>query len=316
VSGSDGARSGDALAVVPVRDGMVPLGGDEAVAEAGGRAVVIGSGTDVAADALTSATSVECAEVGAFAPGAWAGALAAVVEQARLVILPASPDGRDLAPRLAHALGRPLWAGALRATPAVVVLARWGGLVTEERALTGPAVVTLEPGVRGASPAGEVRARREIALGWAEGAAGAGGAGSSDAEVVEVIPADPRTVDLADAARILSGGAGLGGPGPFRVLDQVAGALGLTWGASRVAADLGWVDADRFIGTTGVSVHPELYIGLGISGAVQHVSGIGQPTHVVAVNTDASAPLMAMADLAIVTDAVALLDELAARLGA
>ena len=76
----------------------------------------------------------------------------------------------------------------------------------------------------------------------------------------------------------------------------------------------GWVPPDRFIGTTGVTVDPELYIGLGISGAVQHVAGIGHPRHLVAVNTDSSAPLMAMADVAIVTDAVSLLRELAARL--
>jgi len=81
-----------------------------------------------------------------------------------------------------------------------------------------------------------------------------------------------------------------------------------------VAADAGWVPTDRFIGTTGVTVDPDLYIGLGISGAVQHVAGIGHPRHLVAVNTDSSAPLMAMADVAIVTDAVALLRELAARL--
>jgi electron transfer flavoprotein alpha subunit len=82
-----------------------------------------------------------------------------------------------------------------------------------------------------------------------------------------------------------------------------------------VAADAGWVAPDRFIGTTGVAVDPRLYIALAISGAVQHVSGLGHPDHIVAVNTDASAPMMAMADLAVVTDARALLDELAERLG-
>jgi electron transfer flavoprotein alpha subunit len=64
-----------------------------------------------------------------------------------------------------------------------------------------------------------------------------------------------------------------------------------------------------------VAVDPDLYVALGISGAVQHVTGLGQPRHVVAVNTDASAPMMALADLAIVTDARALLRELATRLG-
>jgi electron transfer flavoprotein alpha subunit len=135
-----------------------------------------------------------------------------------------------------------------------------------------------------------------------------------DADLIELVPPDPATVDLSEAARIAAGGAGLGGPEPFALLERVALALGASYGASRVAADAGWVPQDRFIGTTGVAVDPELYIAFGISGAVQHVSGLGQPAHVIAVNTDPSAPMMAMADLAIETDAVALLDELARRL--
>ena len=89
------------------------------------------------------------------------------------------------------------------------------------------------------------------------------------------MPPDPATVDLAEASRIAAGGAGLGGPEPFAVLQRVAIALGASYGASRVAADAGWVPQDRFIGTTGVAVDPELYIAFGISGAVQHVSGLG-----------------------------------------
>jgi electron transfer flavoprotein alpha subunit len=82
-----------------------------------------------------------------------------------------------------------------------------------------------------------------------------------------------------------------------------------------VASDLGWAPHDRYIGTTGVTVAPRLYIALGISGAVQHVTGLGQPAHVISVNTDPSAPLMAMADLAIVSDAREVLVHLAGRLG-
>ncbi len=78
-----------------------------------------------------------------------------------------------------------------------------------------------------------------------------------DAEVVELVPPDPATVDLAEAARIAAGGAGLGGPEPFAVLQRVAIALGASYGASRVAADAGWVPQDRFIGTTGVAVDPD-----------------------------------------------------------
>jgi electron transfer flavoprotein alpha subunit len=307
----DGSDNGDGrtIAVIPVRDGAVPIGADETVAEAGGRALVVGDGTDRAAQALQTATDVCCAELGRFAPGSWAAALAPHLQPVALVILPASPDGRDLAPRIAHALGRPLFAGAISVRADRVVLARQGGLVAEEHVVGGPAVATLEPGVRGFAPLEGTASVSTVDLGRSP----AGGV--ADAEVLEVLPADPATMDLGEAPRIMAGGAGLGGPEPFEVLRAIAPVLGASWGASRVAADAGWVPADRFIGTTGVAVNPRLYVALGISGAVQHVSGLGSPDHIIAVNTDASAPMMSMADLAIVTDARALLDELADRLG-
>jgi electron transfer flavoprotein alpha subunit len=223
------------------------------------------------------------------------------------VILPASPDGRDLAPRIAHVLGRSLLAGAISVDADHAVVVRRGGLVAEEHRIDRPVVATLEPGVRGFESAAGAAEVRRVEL--------ASGAGTADAQVLEVLPPDPATMDLAEAGRIVAGGAGLGGPAPFALLQEVAHALGAVWGASRVAADAGWVAPDRFIGTTGVAVDPRLYIALAISGAVQHVSGLGHPDHIVAVNTDASAPMMAMADLAVVTDARALLDELAERLG-
>jgi electron transfer flavoprotein alpha subunit len=232
--------------------------------------------------------------------------LAAVVDEHAGIILPASADGRDLAPRLAYVLDRTLFAGAVEIAPPRVVLARRGGLVAEEHLVDEPFVATLEPGVRGVEPSDGPREVRHLEVEESP---------ATDAEVLEVVDADPATMDLAEAPRIVAGGAGLGGPAPFDVLKTVAAALGATWGASRVAADAGWVPEDRFIGTTGVTVDARLYVALAISGAVQHISGIGDPEHIIAVNLDASAPMMAMADLAIVTDARALLDELAARLG-
>ncbi|HEX6419241.1 MAG TPA: mycofactocin-associated electron transfer flavoprotein alpha subunit [Acidimicrobiales bacterium] len=295
------------VAVVVVRDGALPAGADEAVAEAGGEALLAGTGTESAAKDLVACGRARCAEVGPFAPGAWATALAPLVAGCGLVVLPASPDGRDLAPRLAHALGRPLLAGATEIRSDRVVLVRQGGLVSETHCLDGPAVATLVPGVRGVEPqaAGATVEPVEITL----------PAGAHDAEVLATMPPDPATVDLADARRIVAGGAGLGGPEPFAVLEGVAVALGAAFGATRVASDAGWAPHDRYIGTTGVAVDPDLYVALGISGAVQHVTGLGRPDHVVAVNTDASAPMMAMADLAVVTDARALLAALADRLG-
>jgi electron transfer flavoprotein alpha subunit len=295
------------IAVVVVRDGVLPVGADEAVAEAGGDVVVVGSKVDAAAADLRAATVVRPVELGAFAPGAWAQALAPALRDHDVVVLPASPDGRDLAPRLAHALHRPLLAGAVSIAPARVILVRRGGLVAEEHPVDQPIVATLVPGVRGVEPAAAAARVEPLDVGPVSGV--------DDPEVLEVLPPDPATVDLSEATRIVSGGAGLGGPEPFAVLQRVALALGASYGASRVAADVGWVPQDRFIGTTGVMVDPRLYVALGISGAVQHVTGLGDPDHIVAVNTDASAPMMAMADLAIVTDARALLDELATRLG-
>ena len=141
-----------------------------------------------------------------------------------------------------------------------------------------------------------------------------------DAESIEVLQPEPSTVDLAEARRILGGGAGLvpagaDGAAVMRLLAQVADALGASAGATRIVTDAGWMSYDRQIGTTGVAVSPELYVAFGISGAAQHVGGLGAPEHVVSVNTDPSCPMTLMADLGIVADAPAVLAELAERLG-
>ena len=86
-------------------------------------------------------------------------------------------------------------------------------------------------------------------------------------------------------------------------------------GATRVATDAGWTGHERQIGTTGVAIDPELYVAFGVSGATQHTGGLGAPDHIVSVNTDPSCPMTAMADLGLVTDATALLVELAEPLG-
>ena len=136
-----------------------------------------------------------------------------------------------------------------------------------------------------------------------------------DAEVVAVLPPDPATMDLTEARRIVAGGAGLRGREEFALLARVAAALGASVGGTRVVADADLIPFERQIGTTGAMVDPDLYLAFGISGAVQHVNGLGNPDAVVSVNTDPSCPMMAMADLALVTDAEALLGELARRLG-
>jgi electron transfer flavoprotein alpha subunit len=281
------------IAVVPVRDGVMPAGGVDAVTEAGGRAVVVGSDDG-------------------FAPGRWARVLTPMLADDDGVVLPASPDGRDLAPRLAAELARPLFAGAVAVTADHVDLARHGGRSIERVTLSGPFVATLQPGVQRSVP-------EEEAFGPTVGTIDIGredGVDVHDAETIEVLAPDASTVDLAEAARILAGGGGLDGPERFVQLAAIARAIDASLGATRVVTDRGWVDDARQIGTTGVVADPRLYVAVAISGAVQHVNGIGTPEHVVAVNTDPHCPMMAMAHLAIVCDANAMLDELAGRLGA
>jgi electron transfer flavoprotein alpha subunit len=302
---------GGFVAVLPVRDGALPLGAAEVVDEAGGAAVLIGSG--LGAVDLPGLRVGWCAEVGAYAPGAWAGALAEVLAGTTVVLLPASPDGRDLAPRLAAALGRPLLAGAIRVTPEGADLVRWAGHVGMPARAAGPFVGTLLPGVRGIDPVTRQAdpVLHELALRLPD---------VPDCEVVEVLPPDPRTADLAEAPRILAAGAGLlrGAAVPLAevgLLRRVAAALDASVGATRVVTDAGWIEYERQIGTTGVLVDPDLYVALGISGAAQHAGGLGRPRHLVSVNTDPSCPMTAQAELGIVADAPAVLAELAARLG-
>ena len=301
-----------ALAVIVVRDGQLPAGAAETVAEAGGAALVAGSGTEKAADGLAAASRVWLLEVSSVAPAALAGTLAQALAGVDMILLPTSPDGRDLAPRLAVILGRPLLAGAVRCAPGEVEVTRLDDRLSVRVGVDGPVLVTLRPGLRGTlEPA---KSAQVSALSLAAPQA------SRDAESVEVLQPEPGVVDLAEARRIVGGGAGLvpagaDGAAVMRLLADVGAALGASAGATRVVTDAGWMSYDRQIGTTGVSVNPELYIAFGISGAAQHVGGLGAPEHLVSVNTDPSCPMTAMADLGIVADAHAVLSELAKRLG-
>jgi electron transfer flavoprotein alpha subunit len=292
------------LAVIPVRDGVLPAGGAETVAECGGRALVVGSSprTD---ELVGIAREVRLLELGDFAPQRWSRVVAGLVDD-DMVVLPASPDGRDLAPRVAHVLGRRLLAGAIEVAPALVRLARGGGLALHDVAVHDAVVVTLHPGVRGVLPDD---AEPPVCAALVVPAQPTG----RDPTVVEVLPPDVATMDLAEADRIVGGGAGLDSADRFRQLAAVARALGAAMGATRVITDRGWVEHQRQIGTTGVVVDPSLYVALGVSGAVQHTAGLGTPDHVVSVNLDPHCPMMQMADLGVVADANAVLDELERR---
>jgi electron transfer flavoprotein alpha subunit len=293
------------LAVVFAREGVAPAGAAEVVAECAGRVLVCGTGTRQALEGL-GARHGTVVETGNFAPGSLAGQLAPLIDD-DIVVVPASPDGRDLAPRLARRLGRTLLAGAIEVRPDRVQLVRHGGRSLEIVHPVAPFVATLTVGVRTVPT--EATARCEVT----EAVADEGSA--TDVAVVEVLGAEASTVDLAEADRIVCGGAGLDHVERFDELGVVAQALGASVGGTRVITDRGWLSHSRQIGTTGAVVAPRLYLAFGISGAVQHTAGLGNPDHIVSVNTDPHCPMMQRADLAIVADANAVVAELAACLG-
>ncbi len=299
------------IALVPVRNGVLPAGAAESVAECMGRVIIVGSATgEVELEGLAS--EVYLVELGAFEPGRWSAAIAQIIDgindteinDAEIIVLPNSPDGRDLAPRLAFALDRPLLSGATEISADRVRVARRGGLELHEQRPSGPFVATLEPGVRGPLSITSAPLVEHIETSPADD--------SSDATVIEVLPADVRTMDLSEAHRIVGGGAGLESEDRFRQLEQFATAIGGVMGATRVVTDRTWVHHDRQIGTTGVVVDPDLYLSFGVSGAIQHTSGLGHPDHILSVNTDPHCPMMALSDLAIVSDGNATLDHLVA----
>ena len=295
--------------VVPIRGGRLPAGGAEVASEYGTNGVLlIGAGTATAAKQLNGVIErVQCAEVGAFRADAWSAAVSAHVND-HVIVLPGCPDGRDLAPRIAAASSRRYFGSCADVRGHgdffEVQMARWGGLAMESVRTSGPCVVTVMPGLH--SP-GSVESSIVIENATLNLPA------RNDAEFVEEREPDAATMDLAEAKKIFGGGAGLADENTFARLGSVAAKLGSSLGATRVVTDRGWVGHSRQIGTTGVVVDPALYVAFGVSGAVQHTSGLGQPEHIISVNTDPHCPMMQLADLAIVCDANEVVAELEKR---
>jgi electron transfer flavoprotein alpha subunit len=244
-----------------------------------------------------------------------ADALASVSKEQTpdLVLFGFTSDSRDVAGRLAARLGVGLISnasdleakdGGFRAR----VPYFGGAKVATMRANAKPAIVLVRPKSFEASETGGTAEVRELAVSI--------GDGSKRARVVERVVEASEKVKLEDAKVVISGGRGMGGPDNFPLLEDLAGALGGAVGASRAVVDAGWVPYSMQVGQTGKSVRPGVYIAVGISGAMQHTVGMKTSKVIIAINKDPEAPIMKMADLGVVGDALKIVPALTAAVKA
>ena len=135
-------------------------------------------------------------------------------------------------------------------------------------------------------------------------------------KVLEIVKENKEIVDISEANFIVAGGRGMGSRENFKLLYELAEALGGVVAASRAAVDKGWLDKAYQVGQTGKTVRPNIYIACGISGAIQHVAGMQDSDLIIAVNKDESAPIMKIADYGIVGDIVKVIPQMIAEVNA
>ena len=272
---------------------------------------------DPAAIAAEAAQIAGVARVLAVANAANANAIAQVLapQIAKLaegythVFAPSTTFGKDLLPCVAALLG---------VNQVSDLMAVEGAHTFKRPIYAGNAIITVE------APADQPVVATVRTASWPEAAQG----GSAAVETVAMdvaLPTHTRHVglaagksdrpDLQSAKRVVSGGRGVGSAENFQIIYKLADKLGAAVGASRAAVDAGYVPNELQVGQTGKIIAPDLYVAVGISGAIQHLTGIKDAGTIVAINKDAEAPIFEIADIGLVGDLFQLLPELEATLG-
>ena len=221
------------------------------------------------------------------------------------VLAPSTTFGKDLAPRVAALLG---------VAQVSDVMSVEGAHTFKRPIYAGNAIVTVE------APADKTLVATVRTASYAAAGAAANAAPVEAASIDVTLPSHTRFVelkqgksdrpDLQGASRVVSGGRALGSSDNFKIIYALADKLGAAVGASRAAVDAGYVPSDLQVGQTGKIIAPELYVAIGISGAIQHLTGIKDAGTIVAINKDAEAPIFEIADYGLVGDLFKLVPEL------
>jgi electron transfer flavoprotein alpha subunit len=253
-------------------------------------------------------TEIYDISIDGYAPQAWARALAELASKtgATAVVAAGTDHGNEVMAHLGAITGLPMAANVVAVTPVDVgqggplalTRQRWAGLLLENGMLEAPvALLTVAPDAVAAIPADPAPASTVTVHALQPD--------SSDIDLV--VRADESAVgtggaSLATARVVVGGGRGVGGCDGFTPLEELAALLGGVVGVSRVVTSEGWRPHTMQVGQTGTKITPELYLACGISGAIQHIAGCSGAKHIIAINTDPGAPMLAHADYAVIGD--------------